>query len=75
MRRSYPPDIEFAAIIPKAVLSVIKLVYDTLSLVTVLPIEKEKLLGFVRKAIDGIASFLDAINVFKHGAKTLLRRG
>lgn len=75
MRRSYPPVSLLATIIPKAVLSVIKLVYDTLSLVTVLPIEKEKLLGFVRKAIDGIVSFLNAINVFKHGAKTLLRSG
>lgn len=75
MRRSYLPASLLAAIMPKAVLSVIKLVYDTLSLVTVLPIEKEKLLGFVGKAIDGIVLFLNAINVFKHGDESLLRSG
>lgn len=69
MRRSYLFADQLAAIIPKAVLSVIKLVYDTLSLVTELPIEKEKLLGFVGKAIDGIVSFFNVIKIFKHGAE------
>lgn len=52
----------------KAVLSVIGLVYDTLSLIINLPLDKEKLLEFVGKAIDGVVSFLNAIKIFKHGS-------
>lgn len=59
----------FGAEKKEAVLSVIKLVYDTLSAIITLPIEKDKLIGFVSKAIDGVISFLNAIKIFKHGSE------
>ena len=49
-----------------AVLAVIGLIFDFLGSFVELPIEKEKALEFVGKAIDAIVAFLNAINIFKH---------
>ena len=50
-----------------AVLAVVALMIDTLSTIITLPIEKEKVLDFVGKAIDAVVAFLNAINLFKKG--------
>jgi len=50
----------------EAVLLVVGLIFDTLSSFVELPIEKEKALEFVGKAIDAIVAFFNAINIFKH---------
>ena len=49
----------------EAVLLVVGLIVDTLSTIIVLPIDKEKVLDFVGKAIDAIVAFLNAVNIFK----------
>ena len=48
------------------VLELVGLVFDFLGSLIELPIEKEKALEFVGKAIDAIVAFLNAINIFKH---------
>ena len=48
-----------------AVMIVIGLMVDTLSTIITLPLEKEKVLDFVGKAIDAVVAFLNAINLFK----------
>ena len=50
----------------EAVLLVVGLIVDTLSTIIILPIDKEKVLDFVGKAIDAIVAFLNAVNLFKH---------
>jgi len=50
-----------------AVMIVIGLIVDTLSTIITLPIEKEKVLDFVGKAIDAVVAFLNAVNIFKKG--------
>lgn len=49
-----------------AVLIMVGLLFDTLNAIVILPIEKEKVLDFVGKAIDAIVAFLNAVNIFKH---------
>lgn len=49
-----------------AVLIMVGLLFDTLNTIVILPIEKEKVLDFVGKAIDAIVAFLNAVNIFKH---------
>lgn len=50
----------------EAVLAMVGLIFDFLGSLIELPIEKEKALDFVGKAIDAIVAFLNAINIFKH---------
>lgn len=56
----------FGAEKKEVVLAMVGLVFDTLGTLVELPIEKEKALEFIGKAIDAIVAFFNAINIFKH---------